>query len=120
VPESVVAFRAKVKHPLESLGYACSFAEDLETDELITGVVSVTVSGPSDDETPVTIGSYSFTVASIEDDEGNTIAAYLAVIFQALAGTAGFDYRVTITVTTNMGNTRTGVCVVQVRDGIPR
>ncbi len=118
--DSVVAFRAKVKHPAESLGFACSFALALETDELLTGITSVTVSSPPDDDTPVTIGSSSINVASIEDDEGNTIAASLAVIFQALAGTAGFDYRVTVTVTTNMGNTRVGVCVIQVRDGIPR
>ncbi len=36
------------------------------------------------------------------------------------AGTAGSDYRVTVTVTTNLGNTTAGVCVVQVRDGKPK
>jgi hypothetical protein len=123
--DSVVAFRAKKKHPLESKGYSLSFEADLQEDELLTSVVSVTVSGPPDDETPLIAGYGTVNAATILDDEGNPIAAGLAAQFQASAGTDGFDYRVTITATTNVmgpGNTynvTTGVCVFQVRAGIP-
>lgn len=117
--ESVVALRAKVKHPAESLGYVGDFSRILQPGETIVSVTSLTVSGPAEDETPVTVGTGTVTVATVLDDEGNPIAPYLAIVMPCAAGTSGNDYRLTAIVLTSLGNTRVGVFVLQVRNGKP-
>jgi hypothetical protein len=113
---SVVAFKPKVKHPLDDRGYGFDFECELEAGEIFTSVASVTVSGP---DSELVIGAYSVSVATTIDDDGNPVAAGLVIVVQISAGTAGADYRITVAGPTNMGNTIVGVGVMQVRDGLP-
>jgi len=117
--DSVVARRPKVKHPAESLVYPIDVSRILQAGVTAISVTSLTVSGPPDDETPLTVGTGTVTVATIEDDEDNPIAPGLALLAPTAAGTDSFDYRITAIFVDSQGNTRAGVCVVQVRAGIP-
>jgi hypothetical protein len=115
---SVVALRPKVKHPAETITYGMSFAKVLESGELVSGVTSVV-----DPSSTLTISENAVTTGSILDDDGNIIPTAEAITFKVAGGVKDVDYRLVATITTtfnsNPGNTRVGVGILQVRDGMP-
>jgi hypothetical protein len=116
--QSVVARLAKVKHPDETISFGMSFAKVLESGELISAVTSVV--DPSD---TLTITNKAVTSGTILDDDGNQIPTAEAITFTVAGGDRDVDYRLVATVTTTFnsdpGNTRVGIGVLQVRDGMP-
>ena len=116
--ESVVAVKARVKHPHEVLGYAIDFTDLLAAAETISSVDDITIL-PDDEDDPdaLAFDDEEVNAVTVVDDEGNTIAVGKAVAFALSAGEAGTDYRITVDVTTSTGNERTAVVVLYVRDG---
>lgn len=51
-----------------------------------------------------------------ENDEGGTVAAGAGVLVRVSGGAAGADYTLTVACGTSTGNTRAGVCILQVRN----
>jgi hypothetical protein len=114
MPESlsVAASRAKVKHSAESILFGIDFTKLLVSGETLSGTPTVAGS-PSG----LTIGSPAINAsAPFENDEGGTVAAGKGVQVRLSGGASGTDYTLTVTSATSAGNTRVGVCTLQVRD----
>lgn len=96
-PPDVAAPQILVKQPGESVVYSMDFLNLLAAGESLAGVSGVTASpsGP-------TISSE--TISGTE------------VVFRVAGGTNGVDYRIAVTVTTNLSNTRIADGVLRVRD----
>lgn len=116
--ESVVAAKARVKHPQESLGYAMIFDAVLAAGEELEVVTALTASpDDSEEEGGLTLDDEAVTDATITDDEGTPVAPGRAVTFRVEGGLDGIDYRVRVTATSSLGNTWVGTGVLEVRSG---
>ncbi len=120
--ETVLALKPLTKHPLEAVWRSMSFAELLGAGETISSVLSVAVS-PTGTDSDVTVTGQAPNAETLTDDEGNSIAPGLAVVFYLQGGTAGFDYRITVKVQTQINasnvNQPVGVGVLKIKDGLP-
>jgi hypothetical protein len=116
----------KIKHPDENRVYAISFEEQLPAGVTLASATSIAQYFGSAVSTDLTLGSPSINNASIFDDDGNAIAANLAMLVEISGGLDGNDYRLLPIALGSDGKTYVGMSgdpptlpVLQVRDGLP-
>lgn len=99
------------KQPSETDTFTVDFTSLLESSETLSSIDSLTVapSGP-------TLSSQVINSSEITDSDGNTIAVGKAVQFQVSGGTDGYEYLITVKVTTSDGNSKETEVVLLVID----
>ena len=115
----------KIKHPAENKPFSISFEDQLPTGVTLASVTSVTQYFGAVVSTDLTLGTPSINNASIFDDDGNSIAANLAVTVKIGGGVDGNDYRLEAIAMGSDGETYVGMSgdpptlpVLQVRAGL--
>jgi hypothetical protein len=104
----------KVKHSTESILYGINFQPLLNEGELLTGDPTVTVDPPT--LPPLAFAPPDINVDPFKDDDKATVDVGQGVQVRLSAGLSPIDYTLTVTCDTSQGNTRTIVCLLQVRD----
>jgi hypothetical protein len=107
---SVSASRPKVKHPQESLRMGIDFTRLLAANETLAGTPMVTASPDG-----LALEAPAVNAEPFANDEGGAVAAGAGVLVRVSGGAAGTDYTLTVICGTSTGNTRAGVCTLQVR-----
>jgi len=107
---STAAAFPKVKHSTESILFGVDFTKLLAAGEALTG--TPWVSGGMG----LTLGGPIVNVAEFVNDDGATVAVGAGVQIRISGGVSPTDYTLTVGCTTNQGNTRAVVCMLQVRD----
>src|SRR5438034_575815 len=110
---STSAARPKVKHSSESILFAVDFSKLLQPGESLVGNPTVVMTSPG---SGLVLGTPLVNAAAFSNDDGGTVAIGAGVQFRAAGGASPTDYLLTATCATNQGNTRTVVCLLQVRD----
>jgi hypothetical protein len=100
----------KVKHSTESIPFGVDFTKLLAAGELLTGTPWVT-GGMG-----LTLGGPIVNSAAFMNDDGAVVAIGAGVQVRISAGVSPTDYTLTIGCATSQSNTRTVVCMLQIRD----
>ena len=108
---STSASAPKVKHSTESILFGVDFTPLLSPGETLAGTPIVNAS-----PTGLSISSQAVNAATFPNDEGGTVAVGCGARFRIVGGTDGTNYLLTVIASTTAGNTRTAVCILQVRD----
>jgi hypothetical protein len=107
---STAASFPKVKHSTESILFGVDFTKLLAAGESLTGTPAVTGGAG------LTLGGPIVNTSAFINDDGATVAIGAGVQVRISGGTSPTDYPLTVSCATNLGNTRTVVCTLQVRD----
>jgi hypothetical protein len=104
----------KVKHSTESILFGVSFSPLLTPGELLTGTPTATTDLAT--VPPLVIAAPLVNTVAFTDDDGATVGIGQGVQVRLSGGLSPRDYSLTVTCGTSAANTRTIVCLLQVRD----